>query len=72
VRVERAHADLHLAPIRPSLDAASLAAARLALLQRAMTSAGFSPYQDEWWHFNDLSDPAALSGQPVFGKDIGL
>jgi len=45
---------------------------RLALLQRAMTSAGFSLYQDEWWHFNDLSDPAALSGQPVFGKDIGL
>ena len=45
---------------------------RLALLQRAMTTAGFSLYRDEWWHFNDLSDPAALSGQPVFGKEIGL
>jgi D-alanyl-D-alanine dipeptidase len=45
---------------------------RLALLQQAMTSAGFSVYDDEWWHFNDLSDPAALAGTPVFGRAIGL
>jgi D-alanyl-D-alanine dipeptidase len=45
---------------------------RLALLQNAMTSAGFSIYDDEWWHFNDLSDPAALAGRPVFGRQIGL
>jgi D-alanyl-D-alanine dipeptidase len=45
---------------------------RLALLQKAMTAAGFSIYDDEWWHFNDLSDPAALAGVPVFGREIGL
>ena len=45
---------------------------RLALLQKAMTSAGFSIYDDEWWHFNDLSDTAALEGIPVFGREIGL
>lgn len=45
---------------------------RTALLQKAMTAAGFSIYADEWWHFNDLSDPAQLAGPPVFGKDLGL
>jgi zinc D-Ala-D-Ala dipeptidase len=45
---------------------------RITLLQQAMTQAGFSIYSDEWWHFNDLSDPAALTGQPVFGREIGL
>jgi len=44
----------------------------LARLQQAMTSAGFSIYADEWWHFNDLSDPVVLSGAPVFGRDPGL
>ena len=44
----------------------------LARLQQAMTSAGFSLYADEWWHFNDLSDPVALSGPPVFGRELGL
>ena len=42
------------------------------VLQKAMTAAGFSIYDDEWWHFNDLSDPAALAGTPVFGREIGL
>lgn len=45
---------------------------RLALLQKAMTGAGFSIYADEWWHFNDLTNPAALAGPPVSGKEIGL
>jgi len=45
---------------------------RLALLQKAMTGAGFSIYDDEWWHFNDLTNPAALAGPPVSGKEIGL
>lgn len=45
---------------------------RLARLQKAMTAAGFSIYNDEWWHFNDLSNPAALAGDPVFGRAIGL
>lgn len=45
---------------------------RLERLQRAMTGAGFSVYEDEWWHFNDLSDPAVLAGPPVFGRGIGL
>ena len=45
---------------------------RLTRLQQAMTAAGFSIYDDEWWHFNDLSDPAALAGRPVFGWQIGL
>ncbi|MES2466322.1 MAG: M15 family metallopeptidase [Verrucomicrobiota bacterium] len=44
----------------------------LARLQQAMTSAGFSLYADEWWHFNDMSDPAVLSGPPVFGRHLGL
>ncbi len=44
---------------------------RLALLQKTMTSAGFTIYDDEWWHFNDLSDPAALAGTPVWGWEIG-
>jgi D-alanyl-D-alanine dipeptidase len=44
---------------------------RLTLLQEAMMSAGFSLYAGEWWHFNDLSDPAALTGRPVFGRDLG-
>lgn len=44
----------------------------LELLQKVMKDAGFSIYADEWWHFNDLSDPAALQGKPVFGKDLGL
>lgn len=44
----------------------------LALLQKVMVEAGFSLYDGEWWHFNDLSDPAALTGKPVFGKDLGL
>lgn len=45
---------------------------RLALLQNAMTAAGFSLYDDEWWHFNDLSDPDALDRPPVFGRALGL
>ena len=45
---------------------------RLALLQQAMTAAGFSLYADEWWHFNDLSDASALAGRPIFGREIGL
>ena len=44
----------------------------LARLQQAMTSAGFSIYGDEWWHFNDLSDLAVLAGPPVFGRSLGL
>ncbi len=44
----------------------------LARLQQAMTSAGFSIYADEWWHFNDLSDPEVLSGPPVSGRSLGL
>lgn len=46
--------------------------ANLARLQEAMTRAGFSIYPDEWWHFNDLSDPAVLRGPPIFGRDLGL
>lgn len=45
---------------------------RLGLLQKAMRDAGFSVYSGEWWHFNDLSDPAQLDGPPVFGRDLGL
>ena len=45
---------------------------RITLLQQAMTFAGFSIYEDEWWHFNDLSNPAALAGPPVYGRDLGL
>lgn len=45
---------------------------RVKLLQDAMTAAGFSIYADEWWHFNDLSDPASLTQKPVLGKDLGL
>jgi hypothetical protein len=64
----------------PSREKALLASGKLAqkifqnrlILRKAMVHGGFMPIQYEWWHFNDLSDPAALSGQPVFGKDIGL
>ncbi len=45
---------------------------RIGLLQKAMTGAGFSIYADEWWHFNDPSDPAVLAGPPVFGESLGL
>ena len=45
---------------------------RLTLLQQAMTSAGFSLYSSEWWHFNDLSNSDVLAGQPVFGHELGL
>ena len=45
---------------------------RLTLLQQAMTRAGFSLYSSEWWRSNDLSDPAALAGKPVFGRELGL
>ena len=44
----------------------------LARLQQAMISAGFSIYADEWWHFNDLSNPAVFTGPPVFGRALGL
>lgn len=46
--------------------------ANLRRLQQAMTGAGFSIYSAEWWHFNDLGDPAALAGPPIFGRDLGL
>ena len=45
---------------------------RLTLLQQAMTTAGFSIYNGEWWHFNDLSNSDVLAGQPVFGRELGL
>ena len=45
---------------------------RITLLQKAMTTAGFSIYSDEWWHFNDLTEPAVLAGDPVFGRELGL
>ena len=44
----------------------------LALLQEVMTRAGFTIYPDEWWHFNDLSNPAVFRGPPVFGRDLGM
>lgn len=44
----------------------------LRVLQDAMTAAGFSIYTGEWWHFNDLSDPAAFERAPVFGRELGL
>ena len=37
-----------------------------------MTHAGSSLYSSEWWHFSDLTDPASLAGQPVFGSELGL
>jgi D-alanyl-D-alanine dipeptidase len=46
--------------------------ANLAILQEVMTRSGFSVYPDEWWHFNDLSNPAALKGAPIFGRDLGM
>jgi D-alanyl-D-alanine dipeptidase len=46
--------------------------ANVALLQEVMTRAGFSIYPDEWWHFNDLSNPAAVKGPPLFGRELGL
>jgi len=46
--------------------------ANVTRLQDAMTAAGFSVYPDEWWHFNDLSDPYTLSSPPIFGRDLGL
>lgn len=46
--------------------------ANLAILQESMTKAGFTIYADEWWHFNDLSNPAVFAGPPVFGRDLGL
>ncbi|MDB6071241.1 MAG: putative D-alanyl-D-alanine dipeptidase [Verrucomicrobiales bacterium] len=45
---------------------------RITLLQKAMTDAGFSLYEDEWWHFNDLTRPALLNGPPTHGATIGL
>ena len=45
---------------------------RIGLLQGAMTGAGFTIYADEWWHFNDLGNPAVLAGPPVFGRSLGL
>ncbi len=45
---------------------------RLLLLQKAMTTAGFSVYTGEWWHFNDLTNPAALTGRPIYGQELGL
>jgi D-alanyl-D-alanine dipeptidase len=46
--------------------------ANVALLQEAMTRSGFSIYPDEWWHFNDLSNPAVFNGRPIFGRDLGM
>jgi D-alanyl-D-alanine dipeptidase len=46
--------------------------ANVTRLQEAMTAAGFTVYADEWWHFNDLSDPYTLSRPPIFGRDLGL
>ena len=34
-------------------DVDALPAANAALLEDAMTQAGFTPYQGEWWHFSD-------------------
>lgn len=45
---------------------------RLKLLQEAMLAAGFSIYAEEWWHFNDLSDPKVLEGPPIYGHLLGL
>ncbi len=36
------------------------------LLYSAMKSAGFEPYADEWWHYND---PASQMGAKVAGRD---
>lgn len=46
--------------------------AHLMRLQQAMTEAGFSLYEAEWWHFNDLGDPALHDRPPVFGRELGL
>ena len=44
----------------------------VARLQSAMTAAGFTIYEAEWWHFNDLTNPAVFRGPPIFGRDLGL
>jgi D-alanyl-D-alanine dipeptidase len=36
------------------------------LLYGAMIKAGFEPYEDEWWHYND---PASQMGARVAGRD---
>ncbi len=36
------------------------------LLYGVMTQAGFEPYADEWWHYND---PASQMGAKVAGRD---
>ncbi|MFN0126028.1 MAG: M15 family metallopeptidase [Verrucomicrobiales bacterium] len=46
--------------------------AHLTRLQLAMTEAGFSLYEAEWWHFNDLGDPVLHDRPPVFGRELGL
>ncbi len=45
-------------------------AARLRLLQEAMTSAGFRTLEAEWWHFSMPADP--VPAVPVTAADLGI
>jgi zinc D-Ala-D-Ala dipeptidase len=45
---------------------------RLVTMQRAMQRAGFTFIDTEWWHFNDAKDGERLTGEPVWGRDLGL
>ena len=38
------------------------AAANARLLEAAMTAAGFVPYFNEWWHFNDCNPYPVIEG----------
>jgi len=40
-------------------------AANRRMLYHVMTNAGFEPYEDEWWHFND---PASQMGAKTAGR----
>jgi D-alanyl-D-alanine dipeptidase len=47
-------------------------AERLRLLQAAMKHAGFTFLDTEWWHFNDAGAGTKMTGEPIWGRSLGL
>ena len=41
----------------------------VALLQSAMTTAGFNKIESEWWHFLDIN---VSNAKPVFARELGI
>ncbi len=45
------------------------AAANARLLERAMTAAGFRPYENEWWHYNDCDSYPVAETRAAAGRE---